>query len=279
MSNRREILRELDEASDQNGLNDVFDKLDSYAVAGPRPADTALLIARLKPVLAQETTEAERQQFKAALIATRQRSGLPLILQLVGPQSALMSRWFVALTLALFSVGVALTDIFAGTLAKYLVTVSPLLGLMTLFYQYRAQVYKVEEMEAACRYSPAQIATARIVVVLGYNILLGTAATLAEWYYNAVVWGLVLNWLAPLLLILGIALFTSLKLGITGGCLAAGAVWVAQISLAEGGSLLRVVLPELAAGSTDTISIVLGVGLIYFSVIGLQPEVRAPRTR
>lgn len=279
MNKRLEIWRELDEASDQQGMNDVFDKLDSYTVARPQPADTALLIARLKPVLAQETAEAERQRFKAALTAIPQQGGLTLILQLVGPQSALMGRWFVALTLTLFVLGVVLTDIFAGSLANYLVTVSPLLGLMTLFYQYRAQVYKVEEMEAACRYSPAQIATARLLVVLGYNILLGTAATLAEWHYNTVAWSLVLNWLAPLLLILGIALFSSLKLGIAGGCLAAGAVWMAQLSLAEGGSLLRMALPDLAAVSSDILSIALGIGLLCFSVIALQPEVRLPRTR
>jgi len=281
MDKRQLILREIGEDPENSDMSCVFDQLDKYCIDLSSAEASKQLIQNLKPVLIREAIgERPGHRFRDILADTRQQNSLPEIIQLVGSQAVLMSRWFIALTITFLVMGIMLISAFQNDWPKFLVTASPLLGLLTFFYEYRAQLYKVEEMEAVCRYSPAQVAAARILVVLGYNVLLCTAATLlVESSYKFTIWKLILNWLAPLLLILGIALFASLKSGIKGGCATAGAVWIAQITLMDGCSLLYFVLPNLTTVVTDIISMLFGMGLIYYSLSIWQSKERMTQVR
>lgn len=280
MEKREQILREIGEAPDNSPLYQVFDELDKYQLNPPPMEATKQLIQQLKPILAQETASVKREERFKEILANAQRSNsLPVILQLVGPQTALMSEWFVVGTIVFLILGIMLSSSFETNSLRFLIAVSPFLGLLTLLHEYRAQIYKVEEMEAACRYSPAQVATARIIVVLGYNVVLGTTGTLLIGSANIVIWKLIINWLGPLLLILGIALAASVKLGVLGGCMTAATVWLAQLTLMEGGSFLQLLIPNLTSVASDITSMFMGIGLIYFTLLIWRLEARLPRTR
>ncbi len=268
MNKRQEIVRDMDEELVNIDINDVFDQLDKYHIEPPSMEDTNQLIQSLKPVFIKENA-AIRQgpRFRDVVANARQNNAVPIILQLIESQTILMSRGFIFLTIALFVIGLLLANLFQSDSPRFLIIASPFLGLLTLFYEYRSQIYTVEEIEASCFYSPAQVATARILVVLSYNLMLCTVATVIIGpAYNIVFWNLMLNWLAPLLLMLGVALFTSLKFGITGGCMMAGALWTAQITLVDGVSFLHFLLPNLTTIFIDVVSMLLGIGLLYVSL-------------
>lgn len=281
MDKRQKILGDMGEELVNCDMSDVFDQLDTYHIKPPSIEDTNQLIQSLKPVFSQQRLGVTQgRRFRDIMEDTRSHSSMPAILQLVGLQTALMGRGFVTLTMAILILGVLLANLFESSSSKFLVTASPFLGLLTLFYECRAQLYKVEEMEGTCRYSPAQVAVARILVVLGYNVVLCTAATLMiESSLTVVIGHLIMNWLTPLLLIIGIALFTSLKLGITGGCITAGVVWAAQITLVDGNSVLLLFWPGLTNGVTNVISIVLGIGLLYLSLRSWKKSERFVQVR
>ncbi|WP_378952886.1 hypothetical protein [Pelosinus sp. sgz500959] len=268
MNKRQQLVSDMDESLANTDMNDIFDRLDTYHIKPPPMAATNQLIQNLKPVFKQERLGVNQgQRFRDIMEDKRSQNGIPIILQLVGSQTALIDRGFVTLTIIFLIFGLLLANIFESSSSKFLVTASPFLGLLTLFYEYRAQLYKVEEMEGTCHYSPAQVAVARILVVLVYNVVLCTAATLMiESSFSLLIGHLMINWLAPLLLIVGIALFTSLKFGITGGCMTAGAIWTAQLTLVGGDSFLHFFLPGLPNLVTDVVSIFLGIGLLYFSL-------------
>ncbi|AIF50822.1 hypothetical protein [Pelosinus sp. UFO1] len=276
MKKRQEIVRDIGEDLVNIDMNDVFDQLDKYHMDSPSMEATNQLIQSIKPVFIQERARINQgQRFRDVIVNTRQDNGIPVILQLIVSQMTLMSRGFVTLTITFFIVSLLLASIFERNLPRVLVIASPLLGLLTLFYEYRAQIYKVEEMEATCRYSPVQVATARMLIVLSYNVMLCTAATvIIQSSYNVVIWNLMLNWLSPLLLMLGVALFTSLKLGITSGCTMAGALWICQVTLIDGDSFLHLLLPNLTSVVINLISMLLGIGLLIFSLRIWKPEER-----
>lgn len=268
MNIQQQLLRELDTEPENSELNCVFEQLEQYQVEPPSPAVTHQLIHSLKLVLLRERLMVTRERrFKEAMAGTRQNRKFPSLLRLVGLQLTLMSKWFIALTMAVLAAGVMLTGVFESSSTKFLVAAAPLVGLLTLLYEYRAQLHRVAEMEATCLYSPAQLATARILIVLGYSILLCTAATVLEnsAYHNAG-WKIILNWLAPLLLIVGIALVASLRLGIAGGCTTAGIVWLTQLTLMNGSSLLSLLLPGMTGLALNMINMLLGGGLIWFAL-------------
>ncbi len=175
--------------------------------------------------------------------------------------------------------GVLVGNVFNSGSSKFLVAASPFLGILTLFYEYRARLYKVEEIEATCYFLPSQVAAGRILVVLGYNVILGIGATLIIETYTFAIWNLIMNWLAPLLLIVGIALFTSLKFGIVGGCTVAGTVWSAQLLVMEKGTFIQLFLPNLTDVVANIVSIFLGIGLLYISLNLWQKEGRLVQVR
>jgi len=266
MNKRQEIVRDMDEELVNIDMSDVFDQLDKYHIEPPSMEDTNQLIQSLKPVFIKENAAIRQgQRFRDVVANTRQNNAVSIIVQLIGSQTILMSRGFILLTIALLVMGLLLANFFQSDSPRFLIIASPFLGLLTLLYEYRAQIYTVEEMEASCCYSPAQVATARILVVLSYNLMLCTVATVIIGpAYNIVFWNLMLNWLSPLLLMLGVALFTSLKFGITGGCMMAGALWITQITLVDGVSFLHFLLPNRTTIFIDVVSMLLGIGLLYF---------------
>jgi hypothetical protein len=154
---------------------------------------------------------------------------------------------------------------------------APILGLLTLFYEHRAELYGTNEMEASCPYTPAQLAGARIIVTLGYTILVCLIATgvIALFHSNTlinekiVLWRTSLDWLAPMLFFLGIALEVSLYYGIISGCGFAFILWIAQIIFEQsdiGKGLIKISLVENGFIQQEMPMLFLVAGLILIAI-------------
>jgi len=253
------ILHELGEGAEE-GLIKTMENLDDYQVAPPTTKSTEDLIVFLKPLLQQSL------QDKLVMNHDTHEHRLLTALQLVQPQSMLLSKRFIALTVLCMVFGLIITNAFDGNTMKFLTNTAPILGVLTVFYEFRAKLSGVNELEAACPYSQAQLATARLIVVLSYTVLLCLLVTpLVSYWQGQVLWIVIIRWFAPLLLMLGIALSASIKLGIVGGCLIATTVWAVQFIISKSGMEFSYLLQKQPTMLIELISLVIGIGLIFYS--------------
>lgn len=255
---KRKILAELDEKPEQEEFLRTMECLDKYEVSPPDAQSTEAMIAFLKPVFAQTVP------------AMRERPAKPLpalgVWQLLLPQARLLGKWFVLGTALLLLAGLTITNAADGNTLKFLANAAPALGILTLLYEFRAKHSGVSELEASCPYSPVQLATARLMVILGFDILLCLAATPLVSYWQGRVLGMVvMSWLAPLLFLLGVALFFSLRLGITGGCLVSAAVWALQLTAGKGESVFSLLLTGRPGLLADMAGLLTGAALVAYS--------------
>jgi hypothetical protein len=259
---QKQILTELGEETTRADLLRTMEQLEQYQVTPPPDQTTADLIALLQPIL-QETAVDGLEPSKEA--PTAGWSCLPTVLQLVRPQLMLLSKWFVLVSVLLLLAGLVLANEAHGNAFKFLTNAAPLLGILTVFFEFRAKLSGMDELEAVCPYSPAQLATARLIVALGYDILLCLAVTpLVSFWQGRLLWQVMLGWFAPLLMMLGVALAVSLHLRIINGCLVAAVLWVLQLAASEGRIAALAPLHNRTALVMDLIR--LGVGgllLIY----------------
>jgi len=232
---RCEIFCELDESLDPTELNQLLDQLDHYTVEPPSQQATDALIAQLKPLIPRTTATTW---------------------QLLRPQWMLISKGFIVGTIVSLFIGLFLTNALDYNILRFLANASPLLGILTIFYTFRAQYSGMAEMELACPYSPAQIAATKFMIVLGYDIFLCMLATGVAGYLQVgvVLWQVVISWLAPLLLVLGAALVTSLRFGITSGCCVSALIWALQLKTGKDTSLLVMLFPNHSLLFFDSIS-------------------------
>jgi hypothetical protein len=271
---QEQILIELGEETDRVDLLRTMEQLDRYQVTPPTDLETADLVAFLKPILSEQPTGA----FKTVEKTPSGGWGrLPILLQLVRPQLMLLSKWFVLTSVLFLLAGVALTNAINGNTMKFLTNAAPLLGILTVFFEFRAKLSGMDELEAVCPYYPVQLATARLLVVLGYDILLCLAVT--PWVscgQSRMLWQVMLGWFAPLLMMLGVALAVSLHFRIMNGCLVAAAIWVLQLAVSEG--KLAALFLNQSALTADFIRLGVGILLLVYAylrwnaVIGLVSD-------
>lgn len=243
MDKYQEILSEIDKDGNDKEMVDVLNKLSAYTVPQPTAAMTSSLLCNLKAALRETETSAccnEVPIIKTADGVAVQEpggdGGLLSILRLVKPQMNILSWRFIAMTSLIIFAGIFLTNGDKNSLI-FLTNGAPILGLLTLFYEHRAELHGTNELEASCPYTPAQLASARIIVTLGYTIIVCLIATgmiaisFSDMLTNEkmLLWQTILAWLAPMVFFLGVALAVSLHLGIMYGCGTAFVTWVAQI--------------------------------------------------
>ena len=259
---KHRIITELGEETGREELLKTMGQLDKFTVTPPSAKATEDLIAFLKPVMREEASA--RKVTSAA--CSEEYSGVPLVLQLVRPQAMLLSKWFILASALVLLAGLQLTNEFNGNTLLFLANASPVLGILTVFYEFRAKLSGVNELEAACPYSPAQLAAARLIVVLGYDILLCAAATpLVSYWQGGIMWQVVVGWLAPLMLMLGIALAVSLRFGIVGGCIVSSTVWALQLMVSGGNSVFSLLLAEGQTVAANLASLTVGILLLLYS--------------
>ncbi len=286
---KEQILTELGEDTERADLIWTMQRLDRHIVDAPSAESTEALLSFLKPIVVKESVPAQeavkvpltpgtmagaRETFPAIKMPASVKTGifkrrrLPIILQLIQPQAMLLSKGFVFVSLVALIVGLTITKAVNGDMLLFLANASPVLGILTVFYEFRARLSGTLELEIACPYSPAQLATARLFVVLCYDVLLCFIATpFVSYYQGQMLWQVIVSWFAPLLLVLGIALAVSLRFGIVGGCLIAATVWLVQLAASQRGPLAALLLPKSMAIFADFISMGVGALLLIYAYL------------
>jgi hypothetical protein len=124
----------------------------------------------------------------------------------------------------------------------------PLLAYLGTIVAFRGRRSRVLELELVCLPSPLQLVVARLVIVLGYDVALGLALSLALWASGSgQVLMLTLSWLMPLLLVAGLALLLSLRLSVEAAATLAYASWLGVLAVITTSNLQALLLaPQLS---------------------------------
>jgi hypothetical protein len=284
----QEILSEIDKDANDKEMVEVLNKLSDYTVPEPTSVMTSSLLSNLKVVL-KENDSIDKNEIPLItpvdkVAVQRPDNGICSIFCLVKPQINILSWQFILMTSLIIFVGIVLTKGNRDSLI-FLINGAPILGLLTLFYEYRAELYGTNELEASCPYTPAQMAGARIIVTLGYTIIVCLVATgiIALFYAGTltnekvVLWRTILDWLAPMVFFIGIALAVSLHFGIISGCSSAFILWVAQIIFEQsdiGKGLIKISLVEngLIQREMPMVFLMTGIILIVIYIRCLRGE-------
>ena len=208
-------------------------RLSEWQAPQPEPADTRRLLARLAtelPALSpvRQAIREHRQHRVAFLLATARAQ-----VSLFG-----LGFWLVSALITLVGVGAVavLRNVVpdqALVLQALVLRISgPLLALLGTIVAFRGRGARVLELELVCLPSPLQLAIARLVIVLGYDVGLSLALSLLLWAGGSgQVLALTLSWFTPLLLVAGLALLLSLRLSIQVAASLAYGSWLALLSM------------------------------------------------
>lgn len=242
----------------------VVQRLADWPARTPGPDDTQRLVAALARLLPAPSPvrEAIREHVQ------QQGMGVRWLLALARAQVSLfgLAFWLVSALITVVGAAVVLSDLPANQ--TLLLSVSgPFLAFLGALIAFRGTQRRVLEFELVCLPSPAQLAVARLVVVLGYDVGLGLALSLMLWAGgSAQALDLTLSWLMPLLLVAGLALVLSLRFATQTAATAAYGIWLALLTLAKAGPLSAFVLAPLA----ETLLGGLGVALLALALLRLQ---------
>lgn len=227
-----DALREQDATREEvDALLPALLRLSEWQAPESTPADTARLLARLKPLL--PTVSPVRQAIHTR--QARRRGRLSVLLETACIQVSILHLTFWLLSLVVIVAGAA--AILSAPLDQSLLlrAIGPFLAYLSTTTAFRGASLRVTEFELTCPPSPVQLAIARLVIVLSYDLGLGLLLSLVLWAAGSGSFLiLTLHWLMPLLLVAGLALLLSLRLGVyTAAALAYGG-WLAFLVLDSG---------------------------------------------
>ena len=207
-------------SSDHDSLSDeelaVVRILESVEVPSPTAADTAALVVRLEGGLVPRPTKRA-----------------PLLTQLAVGRAQLrifpIGFWFVSALVLVIGAGlIALGLDPSRSLIFYLV--GPLLAYVGMESAFPAAGARVLELELATPIGPRQLAMARLVVMFGYEIAVGTVLTLALWAADGgALLSLLMTWLMPLSLASGLTLVLSARLPVHRAATIVYAIWTVVV--------------------------------------------------
>ena len=219
-------------------------RLSEWQAPQPEPADTRRLLARLTTALpvhspVRQAIHEHRQHRVAFLLATARAQ-----VSLFG-----LGFWLVSALITLVGVGavVVLRNVVpdqALVLQALVLRISgPLLAFLGTIVAFRGRGARVLELELVCLPSPLQLAIARLVIVLGYDVGLSLALSLLLWAGgSSQVLALTLSWFTPLLLVAGLALLLSLRLSIQVAASLAYGSWLALLTISTISNLQSLLL-------------------------------------
>lgn len=197
-------------------------RLSEWEAPRPEPADTRRLLAHLTSALpafspVRQAIREHRQHRISLLLATARAQ-----VSLFGP-----GFWLVSALITLLGAAIVLSNLRLDQ--EMVLRISgPLLAYLGTIIAFRGKGARVLELELVCLPSPLQLAVARLVIVLGYDVGLGLALGLLLWAGGAGhVLALTLSWLMPLLLVAGLALLLSLRLSTQAAASLAYVSWLA----------------------------------------------------
>ena len=272
-----DMLREQELAPEE--LNDLLPtarRLTEWRIPPASPADTQRLLMLLAPqVLGQSPVR------QAVHARTQRRSlGLFRLLEMACTQVSLfgLAFWLVSALVTLLGAVAVLGNMgFALSTQESLLRASgPLLAYLGTVVAFRGTGQHVLEFELVCPPTPAQLTMARMVIVLGYDVVLGLALGLALWTGGVEqTVALMLSWFMPLLLVAGLALLLSLRLSVTSAATAAYGSWLAFLALgaiAHVHALPLMPVADLAAGGLGAALLIIALLRLHTSMPNLLPR-------
>ena len=136
-----------------------------------------------------------------------------------------------ALVIAL---GVFIGNLWLQPLVSPLLLTAPPLAALGVGYAFRALDAGMAELERACPIRPVELALSRLLLVVGFDLAL--ALLLMPWNTGAPLVsggdiGLILDWLAPLLLCSGVSLLGTQRYGVLAGTLGGLSLWGVYVGL------------------------------------------------
>lgn len=268
--NLADALHELGVAPEELGdLLLTTHRLAEWQMPSPSPADTQRLFARLASEL--PTLSPVRQ----AIRARQQRPGgsVSWLLALARTQVSLfgMAFWLVSALVTLVGAAAVLGNA-PDNQALLLSASGPFLAYLGTVVAFRGTQRRVLECELVCLPSPVQLALARMVIVLGYDLGLGLALCLALWAGGTTrVLALMLAWFMPLLLVAGLALLLSLHLSAQAAATVAYGGWLALLAINANSTLQVLPLSPLSNALLG------GIGLALLTIALLRLHADIPR--
>jgi hypothetical protein len=226
-------LRELDLPPDEVAtLLPVARRLGAWVDPRVTPADQGRLLAVLGAALPQPVPV--RQQIRERLA---RRGQLARLLATVHSQVSVLrlSFWVLSAVLALLGIVIELAPAQNGLSLLWLRALAPLLAYLSVASVFRGAGLQTLEWELACPPSALQLISARLVIVLGYDIALGLLLSLVAWSQGEGSFLVVtLHWLVPLLLVAGLALALSLRFSLPVAVGVPYGAWLALLIVTAG---------------------------------------------
>lgn len=174
---------------------DVISELAQFSVPDPTPAMTERLLERARQGLPRPRMFSGEKQ-SSVLVWLK-----PVVQQVSVFEKRFWLASFFVLALGLF---VSLSD----PSSMYLSLLAPGMAALGVAYSFRGQ--GTLEIELTCPVTPYQIVLGRMLMIFGYNTIVGlTGSALLVGLNSGLIFSaLVLEWLAPMLLLIGIAMVT-----------------------------------------------------------------------
>jgi hypothetical protein len=225
-----ELLREQGASPEEcTDLLPAVRRLSEWQAPQPEPADTRRLLALLTSALpafspVRQAIREHRQHRISFLLATARAQ-----VSLFG-----LDFWLVSALVTLIGAVVVVSKAISNQDVALLVlrASGPLLAYLGTIVAFRGRGERVMELELVCLLSPLQLAMARLVIVLGYDVGLSLALSLVLWAGGSgQVLALTLSWLMPLLLVAGLALLLSLRLSVQAAASLAYGSWLAVLAI------------------------------------------------
>jgi hypothetical protein len=249
------IIEELNEPflSNDEALM-LANKLPRYTSADPSVHETKALIERLRPHIQHGTTEAASNSNSpmprfSEIMEAREHAVSPVwfrIQQYLLPQTQLLAWpfWIVSALVVLFGnmVYVVYGDDLASMAAQYnwhthpLILLIPLLTGLSLCYSFRSYGTPMYELELSFPITPAQWLISRLAIIVFYDILLATAASIifysmgpSSGFVSYSLLPFIVSWLVPLCLYCAGSVACMLRFGVLLGSFIMAAGWFIQM--------------------------------------------------
>lgn len=235
--------------------------LETDTAHDPGPVEQARLLAALEPYLSVSTAPKPRQW-----------GGW---LRLARGQFALFESSFWLAGLLVLLLGMFLTALDGRELLPLaFVILAPLLAAAGVAYAFRPETRTLGELERLTATSAVELLYIRLSLVVAFNLLIALLLLLLIWLEGPQValWRLALTWLGPMLALVGLALYTTIRWNSLVGVILPLGVWCGIVLLGWREALLRA-----AEGITPTTwllieisrSSLLLVGSLLACVVGL----------
>lgn len=231
------------------------------------PDDTNRLLAALAPLTPAPSLvrQAVRERF------ARRHGSLLWLLDTARVQVSILRPSFWLLSAAVVILGAYAELVSDGVGAVFFLrALAPFLAYLGMTASFRGVRLRMIECELGCPPSALQLTIARLVVVLGYDVGLGLCLGLALWLRGGhsapgevSFFALTLHWLAPLLLVAGVALTLSLRLPVAVAAALAYLGWLTGLVLYY---TLATYSPAIGARQAPAFSITIE---IAFGVVGM----------